>query len=265
MQSNHLQCLNLLFVFLNSDILPLKKAIVSPHICRNFQLSTNNKNNSTMKRLFTILSFSCMCITSFGFMHSSCDDDISVIQNHYSISFGDTIETGISTELQLSISWNVSPQKGVNKISGTGKTTGNLIFSQPGKYQITFQIPAHGDHPAKTETVTVEVSNVKMEFDTKNIRFSKELTAGDASGTVMVVPVTVKMYEGNTYTYTTREIKTTGVGQVSSRLKEGTAELKNGHNELFFELSGTISQQGNIQFRVYDAKGEATFFNKSIN
>lgn len=217
--------------------------------------------------MLTIFCFSCLWLFAHGkHTHVLCsDDDISVIQSHYSIDFGDAIEAGISTDLSLSISWNVAPQTGVNKTSGSGKTTGNLIFSQPGKYQITFQIPAHGDHPAKTETVTVEVSNVKMIFDTKNIRFSQELTAGDASGIIMTVPVTVKTYDGKSYVYTTREVKTTGVGHISSQLKDGKAELKNGKNELLFELSGAVSQQGNIQFRVYDTKGEATFFNKSIN
>lgn len=220
-----------------------------------------------MRKTLTIICFSCLWLFAHGKQtHLLCgDDDISVIQSHYSISFGDAIEAGVSTDLALSLSWNIAPQTGVSKTSGTGKNTGNLIFSQPGKYQITFQVPAHGDHPAKTETITVEVSSVKMVFDTKNIRFSKELTTGDASGIVMTVPVTVKTYDGKSYVYTAREVQTTGVGHLSSHLKDGKAELKNGQNEISFELSGTVSQQGNIQFRVYDAKGEATFFNKSIN
>lgn len=219
-----------------------------------------------MRKVLTIICCSCFWLFVHGkHTHVPCGDDIGVIQSHYSISFGDTIETGISTDLNLSISWRVSPQAGVSKISGSGSMTGNLVFSQPGKYQITFQIPAHGDHPAKTETVTVEVSDVKMVFDTKNIGFSKQLTTGDVSGTVMTIPVTVKTYDGKAYVYTTRDVQTTGVGNLSSHLKDGKAELKNGHNEISFELSGIVSQQGNIQFRVYDAKGEATFFNKSIN
>lgn len=218
-----------------------------------------------MKRLLTTLCLSCMYLLVHGSpAHISCGDDVSVIQDHYSISFGDTIEAGISTDLALSISWRVAPQAGVSKTSGSGKTTGNLVFSQPGKYQITFQIPAHGDHPAKTETVTVEVSNVRMMFDTKNIGFSKELTTGDVSGVVMTVPVTVETYDGQAYGYTAREVQTTGVAKVASRLKDGRAVLKDGLNELAFELSGAVSQQGSIQFRVYDNKGEAVFFNYSI-
>lgn len=218
-----------------------------------------------MKRLFTILSFSCICAVLHGKpTDSTCGDDISVIQSEYSISFGDAIEAGVSTNLSLSISWRVSPQVGVSKVSGTGETTGNLIFSQPGKYQITFQIPPHGDHPAKTETINVEVSNVKMKFNLEDITFSKNLTIGDVSGVIMTVPVTLETYDGKTVEYSTREAQTTGVAKVSSRLKNGTALLKNGVNELAFELSGTISQNGNIQFRFYDPKGEAIFFNHLI-
>lgn len=218
-----------------------------------------------MKKMLTAICFSWLCLFVHGkSTNISCGDDVSVIQNHFQISFGDTITAGLTTELSLSTSWRVSPQSGVNKVFGSGKTTGNLVFSQPGKYQITFNIPAHDDHPAKTETVTVEVSNVKMVFDIKNISFSKQLTTGDVSGVVLTVPVNVKTYDGKAYRYTTRDIQTTGVAKVSSRLKDGRAILKEGLNELSFELSGAVSQHGNIQFRVYDDKGESTFFNYSI-
>ena len=218
-----------------------------------------------MKKLFTLLGFSWMCLVAYGNpVSGSCDDDVSILQSHYSISFGDAIEAGVATELSLAISWNVAPQSGVSKGSGTGKTTGNLVFSQPGKYQVTFHIPAHGDHPAKTETVTVEVSNVQMIFDLKNPVFSTPLTTGNASGIVMTIPVTVKTYNGKPADYTIREVQTTGVAAISSRLKNGKAVLKNGQNQLSFELSGAVPAKGNVQFRVYDSTGEAHFFNYAI-
>jgi len=220
-----------------------------------------------MKKLFTLLSFFSICLLGYGkdgSIHFSCEDDVSILQSHYSISFGDAIEAAVTTNLSLSISWRVAPQVGVNKVSGIGKTTGNLVFSRPGKYQIIFNIPAHGDHPEKTETVTVEVSSAKLLFDLKQIVFSKPLQTGDASGIVMKVPLMVKTYDGKTYDYTMREVQTTGVAAVSSRLKNDMAVLKDGMNELSFELSGTVLTKGNIQFRVYDATGEAQFFNYSI-
>ncbi|MNU77955.1 hypothetical protein D3C71_675390 [compost metagenome] len=221
-----------------------------------------------MKKLFTMLGFFWMCSLVYGSgspTHFSCEDDVSIIQSHYSICFGDAIEAGVATDLSLSISWRVSPQSGTSKASGIGKTTGDLVFSKPGTYQITFDIPAHGDHPGKTETVTVEVSSARMIFDLRNIVFSKQLSsAGDASGIVMTVPVSVKTYDGQAYDYTMREVQTTGVANVTSRLKNDKAILKDGVNELSFELSGAVSSKGNIQFRVYDAKGEAIFFTYSI-
>lgn len=220
-----------------------------------------------MKKLFTMLGFSWMCLLAYGSgspTHFSCEDDVSVIQSQYSICFGDAIEAGVATDLSLSISWRVAPQSGVSKVSGIGKTTGELVFSKPGTYQITLDIPAHGDHPGKTETITVEVSSARMIFDLEHVAFSKPLSAGDASGIVMTIPVTVKTYNGETYSYTAREVQTTGVANVSSRLKNDKAVLKDGANELSFELSGAVSSKGNIQFRVYDAKGEAIFFNYSI-
>lgn len=218
-----------------------------------------------MKKLFTLLGFSWMCLVAYGSPDTgSCDDDVNILQSHYSISFGDAIEAGLATELLLAISWNVAPQSGVSKGSGTGKTTGSLVFSQPGTYQITFNIPAHGDHPAKTETVTVEVSRVQMIFDLKNPVFSTPLTTGNASGIVMNLPVTVKTYDGKPAEYTAREVQTTGVAAISSRLKNDKAVLKNGLNQLSFELSGAVATPGNVQFRVYDSTGEAHFFSYSI-
>ncbi|MND94272.1 hypothetical protein D3C80_864850 [compost metagenome] len=220
-----------------------------------------------MKKLFTMLAFFWMCLLAYGSGSPtpfSCEDDVSVIQSQYSICFGDAIEAGVATDLSLSISWRVAPQSGVSKVSGIGKTTGDLLFSKPGTYQITFEIPAHGDHPGKTETITVEVSSARMIFDLEHIAFSKPLSTGDASGVVMTVPVIVKTYNGQAYSYTAREVQTTGVANVSSRLKNDKAVLKDGANELSFELSGAVSSKGNIQFRVYDAKGEALFFNYSI-
>lgn len=218
-----------------------------------------------MKRLFTLLGFSWMCLLVHGSpTHVSCDEDVSVLQSHYSIHFGDAIETGVATELPLSISWKVAPQTGVSKTSGTGKSTGKLVFSQPGKYEITFVIPAHGDHPAKTETVTVEVSSVQMIFDLKNPVFSTPLATGTISGINMTIPVTVKSYDGKPVEYTIREVQTTGVAAISSRLKNDKAVLKNGENQLVFELSGAVPTKGNVQFRVYDTTGEAHFFTYSI-
>lgn len=219
-----------------------------------------------MKKLFTMLGFSWLCLLAYAEnpTHSSCEDDVSVIQSHYSICFGDAIQAGVSTDLSLNIAWRVAPQTGVSNVSGIGKMTGDLAFSKPGTYEITFEIPAHGDHPSKTETVTVEVSGTRMIFDLEKVSFSKQLSTGDASGIVMTIPVTVKTYDGQAYTYSTREVQTTGVANVSSRLKNDQVILKNGTNELLFELSGAVSTMGNIQFRVYDAKGEAIFFNYSI-
>jgi hypothetical protein len=218
-----------------------------------------------MKRLFTLLGFSWMCLLVHGSpTHVSCDEDVSVLQSHYSISFGDAIETGVATELPLSISWKVAPQAGVSKVSGTGKSTGKLVFSKPGKYEVTFVIPAHGDHPGKTETVTVEVSNVQMTFNLKNPVFSTPLTTGTISGITMTIPVTVKSYDGKAVEYTVREVQTTGVAAISSHLKNDKSVLKNGENSLVFELSGTVPAKGNVQFRVYDTTGEAHFFNYSI-
>jgi len=218
-----------------------------------------------MKKLFTLLGFSWMCLLVHGSpMNVLCDEDVSVLQSHYSISFGDAIETGVATELPLSISWKVAPQSGVSKISGTGKSTGKLVFSKPGKYEITFVIPAHGDHPGKTETVTVEVSSVQMIFDWKNLVFSTPLTTGNASGIYMTLPVTVRSYDGKAVDYTMREVQTTGVAAVSSRLKNDKVVLRNGDNQLVFELSGAVPTTGNVQFRVYDTTGEAHFFNYSI-
>src|SRR5690606_33046686 len=109
-----------------------------------------------MRRLLLIvMGLTCVSLCVQGSpWHVACDDEVSLIQRHYSIGFGDTIEAGVISEHDITTSWFVSPQAGVNKVSGSGKTTGDLVFSQPGEYEITVKIPAHGDQPAKTEKVT---------------------------------------------------------------------------------------------------------------
>lgn len=221
-----------------------------------------------MNKLFASVTFLCFALLGYGqeqSSHADCSKDISAVQSFYSISFGEAIEAGVSDEHEVSVFWSVSPQEGVSKTSGAGKSTGDLVFSKPGTYQIAFQIPAHFGHPAKKEIVTVEVSDVRMMFDTKNVTFSKPLTTGSASGITMTVPVQVKTYNGKAYSYTAREVQTTGTARVSSRLKDGKAELKNGENQLAFELSGTVPAQGHIQFRVYDTTGTPAFINYSIS
>ena len=220
-----------------------------------------------MKKALTIICFSCLWLFASASEKQTgifCGDEIGVIQNLYQINFGDTISTGISSDEALNVSWNVFPKTGLNVSSGSGKMTGDLIFSQPGEYQITFNIPAHGDHPAKDEVVKVEVSSVRMTFDVKNIVFSKQLTTGDVSGITMTVPVLVKTFKGKTIDYSTRDIKTTGAAHISSRLIANKTKLKDGQNELTFKLSGSVSNTGNVQFRFYDLGGSATFFNYQI-
>ena len=220
-----------------------------------------------MKKALTIICFSCLWLFASASEKQTgifCGDEIGVIQNLYQINFGDTISTGISSEEALTVSWNVFPKTGLNVSSGSGKMTGDLIFSQPGEYQITFNIPAHGEHPAKSEVVQVEVGSVRMTFDVTNIVFSKQIKAGDISGTTMTVPVLVKTFNGKAIDYSPREVSTTGVANVSSRLTTKKSKLKNGLNEVVFELSGSVSTIGNIQFRFYDSKNVPTFFNYQI-
>lgn len=218
-----------------------------------------------MKKTLTAICFSCFVILANGKSPTVyCGDDISVIQDKFQISFGDTISAGISSELSLPVSWNVHPKNGLNVSSGAGKTTGDLIFSQPGKYQITFSIPAHGDHPAKDEIVVVDVSPVKMFFDKENIRFSKELKTGSVSGIIVTVPVKIKTFDNRPIEYSSRTTNSTGVATISLNLMNTKKVLKDGYNELAFELDGVASNQGNVQFRIYDLDGRATFFNCSI-
>lgn len=220
-----------------------------------------------MKKALTLICFSCFWLFAISSEKSNgitCGDEIGVIQNFYQINFGDTIDTGISSEEDLSVSWNVFPTAGLNVSSGTGKMTGDLIFSQPGEYQITFNIPAHGDHAAKMEVVQVKVGSTRMNFDVKNIHFSNALKVGQVSGLTMTIPVTLKSFDGKSVEYTAREIQTTGAAKISTKLKNEKKVLKDGLNELTFELNGTISSTGNVQFRFSDLQGNSTFFNYQI-
>lgn len=220
----------------------------------------------SMKKM--ILVFCAWCfVTSLHAQtaeHANCDGDISPYQKQYSISFGETINTGVSTQDKLMFGWSVSPTNGVSKSSGTGNETGEILFSQPGSYQISYSIPAHGDHASKVEVIEVKVSEVSMKVDKSNITFSRNLTSGSVDGITMKVPVDVKIYGKKTYEYTANDLLSTGASRVAYTLKGKKAILKNDINYLEFELSGTIAQPGTIQFRIENPAGEASFFNKIV-
>ena len=69
-----------------------------------------------MKKTLTLICFSCFWLFATASEKPTgilCEDEIGVIQNLYQINFGDTINTGISSEEPLSISWNVFPKTGL--------------------------------------------------------------------------------------------------------------------------------------------------------
>lgn len=210
------------------------------------------------KTLFSLFLGVC----SFIYAQEAHHDDghecggLSVIQQEYTISFGEKIQAGVSGDTDLSVTWNISPQNGVKNVSGTGMETGEITFNQPGVYQIQFNIPAHGNNKAKVETSTVKVSDVRMTFDLNKVTFSK-------SGNEMLVPVSVESFNNTPIRYTMRDVQTTGVSRINISLDENSKLLKKGANVLKFSLSGAPTI-GNTQFRIYDNIGRPYFINKTV-
>lgn len=194
-----------------------------------------------------------------------CDEEHNgITDKNHQIDFGDAINIAISAEENAMAQWRVFPQSGVNKTSGTGSNTGQLIFSRPGSYKVIFDIPAHGDHVAISDTAFVEVSAVKMTFLLQEAILSNPVIAGKAvDGTTLTIPVKVEMYEMKEVTYSGNTSKSIGVHGIKALLLKETT-LKNGVNKLTFILSGTPATTGKFQLGFFDLRGKGSFYNYLI-
>lgn len=212
-------------------------------------------------------SFLTVCMLSgisFARAQHECHE-FSLSGHVYQIGYGESVSIDAATDTHSARpSWSVSPQKGVSAIQGEGNSTGALVFNEPGTYEVTFTVPAHGTVPARTDKATVQVSGEKMKFLTDRIVFSKTLVKGQpADGIVLSVPVEIRSLKDKAVSYGPVQLQTTGVTGIVATLDE-PVRLKSGMNTVSFRLSGTPEYAGPAQLGFFNPMGEGFFLNFKI-
>jgi hypothetical protein len=206
---------------------------------------------------FSFLLFSVISASAQEHVH---DDDCSALfggsTRRYTIQYGSSIDLEVFNQTTETPSWRVQPVKGVSKSSGQGNVAG-IQFNDPGRYEVTFTIP--GDKHKGTSIV--EVSDVRMMFDTKSVVLSQPIEKGvSVDGATLTIQVEASSYHKKPLEYTARKISTTGVTGISAELKE-PVKLKNGTHVLTFHLTGTPEYAGTAQLGFFNLLGEGFFYN----
>src|SRR5690606_11658347 len=124
-------------------------------------------------------------------------------------------------------SWEiVNTETNINIKSGTGSIN-NMVFEVPGNYLInvseTIPHDTTCEHTHFPETILLEVSPVKMEFDFSTIRFSEEITSSRATDHItLTVAVSFSSYDCSPKVYNhgfkTAGIRTSVIGKLKNEV-----------------------------------------------
>lgn len=209
---------------------------------------------------FLLVSFLWMGAVSVYAQHSC--NEFALVRHQYQIAFGETVTVDAGGETHgVKPKWAVTPTKGVSATRGEGSSTGELVFTLPGTYEVTFSVPAHNGEPAHTDKATVEVSGEKMKFLPAQATLSAPLVKGKAAdGIVLTVPVEIHSFKDNAFPYGPATLQTTGIPGITATLAE-TLKLKNGTQQVSFVLSGTPNHSGAAQLGFFNLMGEGFFYN----
>jgi hypothetical protein len=190
--------------------------------------------------------------------HPHEESEVSATSETLSLAFGDSI----SKELDEHAVWKIlTDDEGDVIASGTGSIK-DYQFSNPGKYRLF--VPGHTsllegtcEHHFETEETIIEVAPFRMKFDFSAITFSSPIVGGtELSNAEITVPATLKVFEADLPEYNGK-ITSSGIGaNLSGQLADGPTQLKQGLNQLTFNLSGTATKDTYIMLDFYDVNNQ---------
>jgi hypothetical protein len=193
-------------------------------------------------------------LNSVAAEHSHEEAEVSVISETLSLSFGDSI----SKELDEHAVWKIlTDAEGDVIATGIGSIK-DYQFSKPGKYRLF--VPGHTslldgtcEHHFETEETTIEVAPFRMTFDFSAITFSSPIIGGtELSHVEITVPATLEVFETDLPSYNGK-ITSSGIGaNLFGQIAEGPIQLKEGLNQLTYNLSGTATKDTYIMLDFYD-------------
>lgn len=176
------------------------------------------------------------------------------------IAFGETLKLNDVSE---KTTWTINRLGSDNiPITGTGAALNDYVFAIPGNYEILIHEnldhqPGECEHRHLPEKISLEVSRVRMVFNTQAIVFSNEIRRGvDTKGITMAVPITIQTYDKQPVAFNQALVNTAGVGtNITATLSEPKI-FQDGNFTLVYNLQGIASEQAYIMFDFVDVNGQ---------
>lgn len=205
---------------------------------------------------FLLILFSCFSFVSYAQGNLLQDDGQKTI-----VSYGKTL-SDLGDEISTQVTWSITDIDRNEVIaSGSGDALTKYVFEKPGMYQVDINENLIHDqnscnHKHFPEKMLVEVSPLKMDFDFKSVKLSRNIIGGQSvNGTILSVDVRFSSYD-NSDSFYTQGFNTAGVRtSVVGKLKNGQKRLQNGINTLEFNLEGQATKNTYIMFDFVDING----------
>jgi|GEM_PF-1261161 len=193
-----------------------------------------------------------------------CGLSFSTEKSRYSVAYGEPTRIDLVNGTASAARWEISPASGTDKSSGEGNTTGDITFSKPGTYKVTFYGQGDATHPAHKAEAEVVVSAVRMKFLTGRAQLSGKIVRGASlDGITLSIPVEVASYNKEPVRFGPFSAGTSGIRGITASFAQEIM-LRPGEHTLVFSLSGSASHSGRAQIGFFSPTGEGYFYNFQI-
>lgn len=175
-------------------------------------------------------------------------------QNEITISFNESIHlSNVTTKTQFIISG------GTEKIQLKGNEINVYKFQKPGKY--TIKIIDNSSKKKDCEQthlpneIKLNVSRIKMTYDTKNISFSEPIRKNkDTANITVSIPVTIATYDQQPVLLNNKPVTSAGIGTtIVAHLKNSNKVYYDGTHLIQYTLTGKVTENSLLMFDFIDA------------
>ncbi|MGL2966195.1 hypothetical protein [Flavobacterium sp. XGLA_31] len=179
-------------------------------------------------------------------------------QNVVTISYGETINlSNVNDKMQFYINGSQG------KVHLKGEQINRYKFEKPGNYQIKIverssKKAASCESHVFPEEITVNVSPVKMIFDSKNIAFSEPIRKNvSTEHIIMTIPVIISTYNHKPVKWRNTSIDVAGLGStIVARPLDETSEWVEGTHIVKYALSGLVNLNSYLMFDFKDINNQ---------
>jgi len=185
-------------------------------------------------------------------------NSLSFAQFRLNISYGESIRIG---KINPSTKFIISSEQG--EINLTGFEIRDYKFDKPGIYfvkveQVKSNYESTDEHPLLPSQIQVNVSRIKMKFDSNRIEFSQPIKKGiETYGTTLSIPISIETYDNEPVLLNYTTIKTAGIGtSVTANLIKDYGELSAGEHIVSYSLKGKVSENTYLMFDFVDANNK---------